>query len=495
MNSAMMQPCTEKIYINLNTPPAFNLRQKILGDQNANLQYIVNETKANVSLRGRGSCFIEPTTGLESPEPMHFYLEHPVLKSLIEAKNLARNLLETVQQELQVFLQSNPTSQQNVTIQQPPPIIQVSKENFIYSRKLNDNIQLNLQTTQSITIPSSILSVPPPNIMQNNNMQPTHIIQGPNFLPQSQMIPQQMQIIQQSPLSMPPPNGMNLQTVRTATPISVQFQGQQNIQLQQAGQPILVNQINQGHAPQYQLQYIPANPIGSSQPQTIQHFIQPQQQIQGIIHPNTQQFITLQGNTAFMLPPPNVNSQNLGTMFNVPPITINPDDLAKNEANKGKSEETKSAASSQQLATSSRSLINQPPPPIQQFLVNANPWPQNQQIQQMPIQILTQPQQTIRNGNEILLQNTIPTAQGQQVIAAFAPQQGHPIQQIQFTNQPIISQPPPLPSQIQLQNIETQQQTPQSSLSTIIRSNHPVMSYQQQFEQKVNVRNNYLIIK
>ena len=123
----MMQPCTEKIFINLNTPSAFNLRQKILGDQNANLQYIVNETKANVSLRGRGSGFIEPTTGLESSEPMHFHLEHPVMKSLIEAKNLARNLLETVQQELQGFLQSNQTSQQNVPIQQPPPIIQVSK--------------------------------------------------------------------------------------------------------------------------------------------------------------------------------------------------------------------------------------------------------------------------------------------------------------------------------------------------------------------------------
>lgn len=129
-----MQPCTEKIFINLSTPPAFNLRQKILGDQNANLQYIVNETKANVSLRGRGSCFLEPTTGLESSEPMHLHLEHPVMKSLIEAKNLARNLLETVQQELQVFLQSNPTSQQNVPIQQPPPIIQVRKKTLIVAR-------------------------------------------------------------------------------------------------------------------------------------------------------------------------------------------------------------------------------------------------------------------------------------------------------------------------------------------------------------------------
>lgn len=109
--------CVEKIFLNLNAPPAFNLRQKILGDQNTNLQYIVNETKANVSLRGRGSGFIEPSLGVESSESLHLYIEHPVLKNLIEAKNLARNLLETIQSDLQIFLQTNQVTQQ------PPPII------------------------------------------------------------------------------------------------------------------------------------------------------------------------------------------------------------------------------------------------------------------------------------------------------------------------------------------------------------------------------------
>jgi hypothetical protein len=124
---AIMQPCVEKIFINLNAPAAFNLRHKILGDQNANLQYIVNETKANASLRGRGSGFIDPSLGMESNEPLHLYIEHPSLKSLIEAKNLARNLLETIQQDLQVFVQTNPTTQA-IPMQQPPPIIQaVSK--------------------------------------------------------------------------------------------------------------------------------------------------------------------------------------------------------------------------------------------------------------------------------------------------------------------------------------------------------------------------------
>lgn len=118
-------PCAEKIFINLNAPPTFQLRQKILGDNNANLQYIVQETKANVSLRGKFSGFIEQN-GAESNEPLHLMIEHPALKNLIEAKNLAKNLIETIQQELQIFLQTNQQqTQQTVQIQQqPPPIIQ-----------------------------------------------------------------------------------------------------------------------------------------------------------------------------------------------------------------------------------------------------------------------------------------------------------------------------------------------------------------------------------
>lgn len=329
----------------------------------------------------------------------------------------------------------------------------------------------NFQTSQPVTIPSAILSVPPPNIIQNNAIQPTHIIQSPNFIPQA------MQIIQQTPINIPPPTGLNIPNIRGAagTPISVQFQGQPNIQLQPTGQPILFNQPTQ----QYQLQYIPAN---AQQAQTIQHFIQPQQQIQGIIQPNAQQFITLQGNTAFMLPPPNLvhNPQTLGTVFNAPPITINQEDLTKADGVKSKIEESKNLANPQQLATTSRAIINQPPPNIQQFLVNANSWPQNQQLQGMPIHILAQPQQAI--------------AQGQQVLSAFTPQQAGSLQQIQFTNQPIITQPPPTQIQIQnVQSVESPQPAGVSSVATVVRPNQS-LSFQQQFEQKVNNNIEYGLI-
>lgn len=336
-----------------------------------------------------------------------------------------------------------------------------------------------------------MLSVPPPNIIQNNALQPTHIIQQQNFIPQTQIIPQQMQIIQQTPLNIPPP-------IRT-----VQFQGQPtNIQIQQAaGQQIL---LNQAPAQQYQLQYLPA---ATQQPQTIQHFIQPQQQIQGILQPNgQQQFFTVQGNTAFMIPPPNI-VQNPTVFTSAPPIAINTTaeivDATKTDLSKvikQQSDDQKNQL--QSAATSSgRAImanINQPPPPIQQYILNANSWPQTQQ--QMPlnsqIQIVTQPQ-TFRNGNEILIQNSLPTTvatttQGQQqIITTFNPQQGSPLQQIHFANQPILSQPPPPPSAVQIQHhtilqasnlaqsIEQQlRSTPTSTAS---------LSYQQQFEQKINV--------
>lgn len=330
-----------------------------------------------------------------------------------------------------------------------------------------------------------MLSCPPPSTIIQ---QPTHIIQQQNFIPQQQIIPHNvpMQIIQQTP----PP---------IRTPI-VQFQGQTiqpaNIQIQSAngGQQIV---LNQAPAQQFQLQYIPStNQITNApQMQTIQHVIQPHQQIQGIIQPgaNGQQYITVQGNTAFMIPPPNIIQQNppqnINAVFNQPPtMNLNQEDM-KNDPSKMKQEDQKNNQNMQQMGA--RIVTNIPPPilncpppqifnqqapqqQIQQFIVNTTGWPQQQQLQQLPmnsqIQILTQPA-TIRSGNEIVLQNPI-TSTGQQLIT-YSPQQGaQPFQQIQF-HQATITQPPPSQPQIHVHNIN---------------SNHQNISFQQQFEQKINVR-------
>lgn len=56
-------------------PPTFDVRSKVIGPGGANLQYISNETGAVVTLRGRGSGFIE-SNGQESPEPLHLCVEY-----------------------------------------------------------------------------------------------------------------------------------------------------------------------------------------------------------------------------------------------------------------------------------------------------------------------------------------------------------------------------------------------------------------------------------
>ena len=118
------QACVEKITINLNAPPNFEIREKILGSNDQNLNYIRSETKAKISLRGRGSMFYDPASGgSESNEPLHLYLEHPIFKSLQDAKQLAKNLIETIHADLQVFLQQNNQTPQNPQQQQPPPIM------------------------------------------------------------------------------------------------------------------------------------------------------------------------------------------------------------------------------------------------------------------------------------------------------------------------------------------------------------------------------------
>lgn len=132
----------EKLMIGLDhAPPAFDLRTQIIGVGGANLIYIRNETGAVATLRGRGSMFIDPALGIESPEPMHLYIEHTRLDALQNAKQLARNLIETLQQELAHFQQMNPPGQPG---QGPAP-----GQNIQFSQQSVQNLQSTHNTQVS----------------------------------------------------------------------------------------------------------------------------------------------------------------------------------------------------------------------------------------------------------------------------------------------------------------------------------------------------------
>lgn len=277
--------------------------------------------------------------------------------------------------------------------------------------------------------------------------------------------------------------------------------------------------VNQ-HPQQYQLQYFQPNQQIANSPnsqQTIQHFIQPQQQIQGIIQTtapiqsqlsttNTQQIITLQGNTAFMIPPPNIIApQQSQSIIQTGDINLNPNEnpALKEEKDKDdgavnridKNEGNLQVATSRAIITTPMTitpLMSVPPPNIQQIIGNTlisqpppnqpqtqqifnqipvsihqsqitqspqiqvsgshfilnSPWPPNQpppqqitQINPIGIQGINQ-SPTIRNTNEIIINNVQNDFQRQQQGQPQIVQTFNPQMQIQFHPPPQIVQPP-----------------------------------------------------
>ncbi|CAL1531864.1 unnamed protein product [Lymnaea stagnalis] len=96
----------ENLYIGLeHAPPNFDTKNKILGPGGSYLMHIQAETGAAVSLRGKSSGFLN-MSALESIEPMHVHLEHHSFVAIQEAKKLAENLIQTVQQLYVSFQQA-----------------------------------------------------------------------------------------------------------------------------------------------------------------------------------------------------------------------------------------------------------------------------------------------------------------------------------------------------------------------------------------------------
>lgn len=98
----------EKLFVGMETAPVnFNLKAKLTGPNCDFFNYIANLTGSKVILRGRGSGFIEPTSGKEAFEAMYVFISHPTKYGVEKAKTLVINLIQKVKGDLEMFMKGN----------------------------------------------------------------------------------------------------------------------------------------------------------------------------------------------------------------------------------------------------------------------------------------------------------------------------------------------------------------------------------------------------
>ncbi|WPH00936.1 Hypothetical protein R9X50_00377000 [Acrodontium crateriforme] len=93
----------ERIPIDLEPIPGFNLRAQVVGAGGSYVKYIQQETHCRVQIKGRGSGYVEHDTNRESDESMYLHVAGPDPNEVQRAKAMCEELLSTVKDSYQSF--------------------------------------------------------------------------------------------------------------------------------------------------------------------------------------------------------------------------------------------------------------------------------------------------------------------------------------------------------------------------------------------------------
>ncbi|TVY30543.1 Uncharacterized protein LHYA1_G000623 [Lachnellula hyalina] len=93
----------ERIPIDFDPIPGFNLRAQVVGHGGAYVKHIQQETRCRVQIKGRGSGFMEHGTGRESDEDMYLHVAGPDPNEVQKAKELCEDLLKNVREQYEEF--------------------------------------------------------------------------------------------------------------------------------------------------------------------------------------------------------------------------------------------------------------------------------------------------------------------------------------------------------------------------------------------------------
>lgn len=103
----------ERIPIDLEPIPGFNLRAQVVGHGGQYVKHIQQETRCRVQIKGRNSGFMEHGTNRESDEPMYLHVAGPDPKEVQHAKELCEDLLNNVREQYQRFKDNPPQRSYN----------------------------------------------------------------------------------------------------------------------------------------------------------------------------------------------------------------------------------------------------------------------------------------------------------------------------------------------------------------------------------------------